>query len=65
MNLKVNELIEKSKLDYDSLFGLDQLAIDDLIESVILECAKVAQDYAGGSMPIMISLAIKEHFGVK
>ena len=34
-------------------------------ELIVKECAEVSKNYAGGSMPLSIALAIKEHFGVK
>jgi hypothetical protein len=34
-------------------------------ELIVRECAEVSKNYAGGSMPLSIALAIKKHFGVK
>jgi hypothetical protein len=34
-------------------------------ELIVQECAKVSENYAAGSMPLSIALAIKEHFGVE
>ena len=41
---------------------------DDLAkfaELIVRECAEVSKNYAGGSMPLSIALAIKKHFGVE
>jgi hypothetical protein len=32
---------------------------------IVRECAEVSKNYAGGSMPLSIALAIKKHFGVE
>jgi len=32
---------------------------------IVQECAELSKNYAGGSMPLSIALAIKEHFGVE
>ena len=34
-------------------------------ELIVKECAEVSENYAGGSMPLSIAYAIKEHFGVE
>lgn len=39
--------------------------IEKFAELIVQECTDVSKNYAGGSMPLSISLAIKEHFGVK
>ena len=36
-----------------------------LAELIVRECAEVSKNYAGGSMPLSIALAIKKHFGVE
>ncbi len=33
-------------------------------ELIVQECAEISENYAGGSMPVLIACAIKEHFGV-
>lgn len=39
--------------------------LEKFAELIVQECAEVSKKYAGGSMPVSIALAIKEHFGVK
>ena len=39
--------------------------LEKFAESIVGECAEVSKNYAGGSMPLSISLAIKQHFGVE
>jgi hypothetical protein len=34
-------------------------------ELIVRECAEISENYAGGSMPVLIACAIKEHFGVE
>jgi len=34
-------------------------------ELIVRECAEVSKNYAGGSIPLSIAFAIKEHFGVE
>jgi hypothetical protein len=40
-------------------------ALKNLAELIVRECAEVSKNYAGGSMPLSIALAIKKHFGVE
>ena len=37
---------------------------DKFAELIVQECAEISENYAGGSMPVLIACAIKEHFGV-
>lgn len=39
--------------------------LEKFAELIVCGCAKVSENYAGGSMPLSIALAIKQHFGVK
>jgi len=34
-------------------------------ELIVRECAEISENYAGGSMPVLIACAIKEHFGAE
>jgi hypothetical protein len=34
-------------------------------ELIVRECVEISENYAGGSMPVLIACAIKEHFGVE
>ena len=64
MNEKLKELAKQSGLiQYDSDSKL--LAAQKLAELIVRECAEVSANYAGGSMPLSIALAIKKHFGVE
>lgn len=39
--------------------------IEYFAKTIVKECAKVSENYACGSMPYSISLAIKNHFGIE
>jgi hypothetical protein len=39
--------------------------LEKFAELIVRKCAEVSENYAAGSMPLSIALAIKEHFGVK
>ena len=39
--------------------------LEKFAELIVRECAEVSKNYAGGSMPLSIALAIKKHFGVE
>ena len=60
----MNDLVEKLAKQATSsdgwLFDKDKFA-----ELIVRECAEVSKNYAGGSMPLSIALAIKKHFGVE
>ena len=43
-----------TEFDYEKFAGL-----------IVRECAEISKNYAAGSMPLSIALAIKDHFGVK
>ncbi len=38
---------------------------DKFAELIVQECAEISENYAGGSMPVSIAYAMKEHFGVE
>ena len=59
MNERIQELAKQ-------IYGTE--ATDQEIkfaELIVRECADVSKNYAGGSMPLSIALAIKQHFGVE
>lgn len=39
--------------------------IKNFTELIVRECAEVSKNYADGSMPLSIALAIKKHFGIE
>ena len=43
----------------------DWCNVEKFAELIVRECAEVSKNYAGGSMPLSIALAIKKHFGVE
>lgn len=59
-----NEIFSMEEFEYAEEFLNDEF-MEKFAELVIRECAKVSENYAGGSMPLSIALAIKQHFGVK
>ena len=73
MNERMRELSEQASKwvceneprafdDTDLFYELMQAKFAELI---VGECAEVSKNYAGGSMPLSIALAIKKHFGVE
>lgn len=58
MNEKLWKLAEQCYEPYD--FNKEKFA-----ELIVRECAEVSKNYAGGSMPLSIAVAIKQHFGVE
>jgi hypothetical protein len=63
MNERIKELIKQATTEeHDSFRYFDKKKFAELI---VRECAEVSKNYAGGSMPLSIALAIKEHFGVE
>jgi hypothetical protein len=63
MNKRIKELIEQATTEeHDGFMYFDKKKFAELI---VRECAEVSKNYAGGSMPLSIALAIKEHFGVE
>jgi hypothetical protein len=68
MNERIRELarrvVGKNKNDVDSISLFDD-QIDQFTKLIVQECAEISENYAGGSMPVLIACAIKEHFGVE
>ncbi len=63
MNKRIKELIEQATTEeHDGFMYFDKKKFAELI---VRECAEVSKNYAGGSMPLSIALAIKKHFGVE
>jgi hypothetical protein len=58
MNKRIKELAEQ-------VYGSAHYDDFKFAELIIQECAEVSKNYAGGSMPLSIALAIKKHFGVE
>ena len=68
MNQRIQKLIEQATtIEYGVDNGFDRVTFDKemFAELIVRECAEVSKNYAGGSMPLSIALAIKKHFGVK
>jgi hypothetical protein len=70
MNERIKEIIGDATLYADSYFDRDcaawrKIYNEKFAELIVRECAEVSKNYAGGSMPLSIALAIKKHFGVE
>lgn len=73
MNERIRALAEQAGFDVKRLLAPhpggfprdDFLALESFAELIVRECAEVSKNYAGGSMPLSIAFAIKEHFGVE
>ena len=67
MNERIRELAEQAKVKvwHDGGGLLSDKAFEIVAELIVRECADVSKNYAGGSMPLSIALAIKQHFGVE
>jgi hypothetical protein len=68
MNERIKELAEQAGSTHKQNLGVYQFYTDELekfAELIVRECAEVSENYAGGSMPLSIAFAIKEHFGVE
>ena len=68
MNERIYELavetgIIKEEEGYYWIQSVDTL--EKFAERIVRECAEISENYAGGSMPVLIACAIKEHFGVE
>jgi hypothetical protein len=66
MNERIKRLVEDANLRH--FINEDGSLTPELhyfAESIVKECAEVSENYAAGSMPLSIALAIKEHFGVE
>jgi hypothetical protein len=62
MNKRIQELMQQSMVEYQFQH---RFSPDKFAELIVRECAEVSKNYAGGSMPLSIALAIKKHFGVE
>jgi len=74
MNERIEEIAEQAELwKPNSLpsnwdvgdYVVSPEQMEKFAELIVKECADIAKNYAGGSMPVSISLAIKSKFGVK
>lgn len=77
MNERIRKITEQAIQEVDNPYPgnplnaeLEKMYIPDCFaekfaELIVKECADIAKNYAGGSMPVSISLAIKSKFGVK
>ena len=68
MNERIKKLAEEAGSTHKQSLGVYQFypyELEKFAELIVGECAEVSENYAGGSMPLSIALAIKEHFGVK
>jgi len=72
MNERIEKISEQARQYADSMYpsGLDigkwgPAYHEKFAELIVRECAEVSKNYAGGSMPLSIALAIKKHFGVE
>ena len=72
MNDQIRELAEQARhwahfggLAQNPKSSPDVLFEQKFAELIVRECAEVSKNYAGGSMPLSIALAIKKHFGVE
>ena len=50
---------ESTEEDYYEFYP-DEL--EDFVAEIVKECATVSENYAGGSLPLSIAIAIKSHF---
>jgi hypothetical protein len=64
MNERIQELAEQA-VYYDEDEESWEFDRKKFAELIVRECAEVSKNYAGGSMPLSIALAIKKHFGVE
>ena len=74
MNEKIKELAEQSGIkftpftvdgeeyDFDEVEVEDSDMLQNFAELIVNECLRVVYD--DGSMPLSVSLAVKEHFGL-
>ena len=68
MNERIRELLKQATKEvdpHDRVWVFSKVDQAKFAELIIQECAEVSKNYAGGSMPLSIALAIKKHFGVK
>jgi hypothetical protein len=76
MNQRIKDIAEHANIHFSRIGLLDgdpngsarmvgYSKMEKFAELIVKECAKVSENYAAGSMPLSIALAIKEHFGVE
>lgn len=69
MNKKIRELAKEHGFVHDFMtvgeYNDALQKFEKFAELIVRECAEISKTYAGGSMPLSIALAIREHFGVK
>ena len=68
MNERIKECMFNTGLNSNYVEGFDSIysqQLEKFAELIVRECADVSKNYAGGSMPLSIALAIKQHFGVE
>ena len=71
MNERIRELAEEAGFDLTPTANMlytvrgNHAQLERYAELIVQECAEISKNYAGGSMPLSIALAIREHFGVK
>ena len=75
MNKRIKELAKRSGFFFHNAgyFPIEhtvpaeysEKCFERFAELIVKECAEVSKNYAGGSMPVSIASAIKEHFGVE
>lgn len=65
MNELIKRLADEVRFTSELPYPDQDTIFQRFAELIVKECADVSKNYAGGSMPLSISLAIKEHFGVK
>ena len=68
MNERIKELLKQATKEvdpYDRVWVFSKVDQAKFAELIVRECAEVSKNYAGGSMPLSIALAIKKHFGVE
>jgi hypothetical protein len=71
MNERIRQLVEQAGYtkgqhdEYGRQTVMSEFNKEKFAELIVRECAEVSKNYAGGSMPLSIALAIKKHFGVE
>ena len=67
MNERIKDFYDQVGLDFENFqrVTVTKGDMEKFTELIVAECAEVSKNYAGGSMPLSIALAIKKHFGVK
>ena len=69
MNTQMRKLAEQASYRIIETDGApiisNEFDKEKFAELIVRECAEVSKNYAGGSMPLSIALAIKKHFGIE